>query len=281
MIIQFILSAFLLLSILLLSFALDMGGVGLAGHWIALMIVAGGTLSVAVLVYPWRKLLWTARMVRKAFGPLDKADGTIQSIVHLARNYRQTWDIRQLERQVKDLPPGLLKTGMELIAYQCDRNKMKEVLQQETTSLRGQYENSREMIRQLSQTALSLGLLGTVVNFIRFLGLTRDLQELAGLAAVAFLSLFYGILLAKLGLAPLADRLKETMAEEMFRLDLIQEGILGIQDREHPRAIRFRLETYLAARDPQGSTFPSRETGVMGPGKGVLEGKRMGPILVN
>jgi chemotaxis protein MotA len=281
MIIQFILSAVLLLSILLLSFALDMGGVGLAGHWIALMIVAGGTLSVAFLVYPWRKLLWTAQMVRKAFGSPDKADGTIQSIVHLSRNCRQGWDIRHLERQVKDLPPGLLKTGMELIAYQCDRNKMKEVLQQETTSLRGQYENSREMIRQLSQTALSLGLLGTVVNFIRFLGLTRDLQELAGLAAVAFLSLFYGILLAKVGLAPLADRLKDYMAEEMFRLDLIQEGILGIQDREHPRAIRFRLETYLAARDPQGSTSPSREAGVMGPGKGVLEGKSMGPLLVN
>ena len=278
---QIILSAVLLASILLLSFSLEMSGVGYVSNLIALMVVLGGTLSVALMIYPWRKLIWTARMVRKAFRPLDKPDGTIQAIVHLARNYRQGWDIRHLERQGRNLPPGFLKTGVELIAYQCDREKMKEVLGQEAASIQGQYENARIVIRHLSQIALSLGFIGTVVNLIRFLGLCRDLQELAGYSAVAFLSFFYGVLLGRLGFAPLADRLKESMAEEKFRLDLIQEGILGIQDREHPRAIRFKLETYLAARGATESTPQTPEIEAIRPAEVALESKRIGSILVN
>ena len=135
---QIILSAGLLTSIFLLSFSLDMSGVGWVSNLIALMVVMGGTLSVALMVYPWKKLIWTARMVKKAFRPLDKADGTIQAIVHLARTYRQGWDIRHLERQGQNLPPGLLKTGIELIAYQWDRGKMKEFLGQEAASVQGQ-----------------------------------------------------------------------------------------------------------------------------------------------
>ena len=278
---QIILSAGLLTSIFLLSFSLDMSGVGWVSNLIALMVVMGGTLSVALMVYPWKKLIWTARMVKKAFRPLDKADGTIQAIVHLARTYRQGWDIRHLERQGQNLPTGLLKTGIELIAYQWDREKMKEVLGQEAASIQGQYENARMVIRHLSQIALFLGFIGTVVNLIRFLGLSRDLQELAGYAAVAFLSFFYGVLLGRLGLIPLADRLKEYMADEKFRLELIQEGILGIQDREHPRAIRFKLETYLAARNASGTISQTPEIEVIRPAEMALENKRIGSILVN
>ena len=278
---QIILSAILLTSIFFLSFSLEMSGVGFVSNLIALMVVLGGTLSVALMIYPERKLIWTARMVRKAFRPLDKADGTIQAIVHLARTYRQGWDIRHLERQAKNLPPGLLKTGVELIAYQCDRDKMKEVLGQEAASIQGQYENAGKVIRNLSRIALSLGLIGTVVNLIRFLGLCRDLQELAAYSAVAFLSFFYGVLLGRLGFSPLADRLKEYMADEKFRLELIQEGILGIQDREHPRTIRFKLETYLAARGATESNPQAPEIKAIHPAEVALESKRIGSILVN
>jgi chemotaxis protein MotA len=279
---QIILSAGVLTSLFLLSFSLEVGsGVNLVSHLTALMVVMGGTLSIALMVYPWRRLIWTARMVRKSFRPLDKAEATIQAIVHLARNYRQGWDIRLLERQAQNLPPGLLKTGVEMIAYQWDRDKMREVLGQETASVEGQYESARGVIRYLSQVALSLGFIGTVVNLVRSLGLCRDLQELAGYSAVAFLSFFYGVLLGRVGLIPLADRLKEYLGDERFRLELIREGILGIQDREHPRAIRFKLETYLAGRGAAEPIPQAPEIEAIRPAEVSLESKRISSILVN
>jgi len=82
-------------------------------------------------------------------------------------------------------------------------------------------------------------------------------------------------------LVPLADRLKEHLADEKFRLALIQEGILGIQDREHPRAIRFKLETYLAARNGPQAAAGAQEIEAIPPTEVGLESKRIGSILVN
>jgi len=276
---QIISSAVLFIS-LFVSFHLDIGGVGLISNLIALCFVIGGTLAIALMIYPWKSLVCTTRMVKKTFHPLDKPNATILAIVHLARSYRQGWDIRNLERQGKDLPPGLLKTGVELIACRCDRNKMKQVLQQEATSVQEQYENAMKMIPHLSQMALSLGLIGTFVNSIRFYGLSRDLQELAGYAVAAFLTIFYGVLLGELGLVPLADRMKGYCSEEIFRLDLIQEGMMGIQDREHPRSIRFRLESHLAPRDTKDSIVQAPEIEIARE-EVALESKRIGSILVN
>ncbi len=281
MIKQVIPSTALLICILLLSLTLDMGGVGSSSNWIALMVTAGGVLSVALLGYPWRNLIHTARMVKKTFHPLDKPHDTILAIAHLARSYRQGWDIRNLERQGKNLPPGLLKTGVELIACRYDRNKVKQVLHQEATAIQGQYEEAMKMIYRLSQAALSLGLIGTVVHFIRFYGLSFDLAEPAGFGAAAFLSIFYGVLVGKLGLVPLANRMKEHCSGEMFRLDLIQEGILGIQDLEHPRSIRFRLESRLAPQDIRNSIVQAPEIEIVRPEEVALESKRIGSILVN
>ncbi|MCX5919040.1 MAG: MotA/TolQ/ExbB proton channel family protein [Deltaproteobacteria bacterium] len=278
---QIVFSSVLLTSIFMLSFNHDAGGVGLVSNLMALAFVVGGTLAIALMVYPWKRLVWTARMVKKTFHPLDKPNATILAIVHLARSYRQGWDIRNLERQGKDLPPGLLKTGVELIACRYDRNKMKQVLYQEATSVLEQYENAVKMIHNLSQLALSLGLIGTFVNFIRFYGSSRDLEELAGYAVAAFLSIFYGVLLGKLGLVLLADRMKGYCSEEMSHLDLVQEGMMGIQDREHPRSIRFRLESHLAPRDTRDSIVQAPEIEIAHPEEVALGSKRIGSVLVN
>jgi chemotaxis protein MotA len=278
---QILPSMALLIFILFLSLTLDVGGVGSSSNWIALMIVAGGALSFAFLVYPWRNLLQTARMVKKTFHPLDNPHDTVLAVAHLARSYRQGWDIRNLERQGNDLPPGLLKTGVELIACRYDRKKMKQVLHQETAAIQGQYEEAMKMIHCLSQAALSLGLIGTAVHFFHFYGFSLDLGELSGFGAAAFLSIFYGILVGKLGFVPLANRMKDHCSEEMFRLDLIQEGILGIQDLEHPRSIRFRLESRLAPQDIGSSIVQLPEIETVRPEEVALESKRIGSILVN
>jgi flagellar motor component MotA len=233
------------------------------------------------MTYPMKKLVWAFQILKKSLGPQEKSDGLIQAVVRLSRHYRGGWDIRHLEQQVKDLPPGLLKTGVGLIAYQYDRDKSQQVLHQEALCIRGQYESAGNILHNIAQIVPSMGLIGTIVNFIRFASLANDIHGLAGCTAVAFLSAFYGVLLARLGLFPLANKLKEFIAEEAFRMDLIQEGILDIWDQEHPRAIQFKLESRLAARETLNQN-PKSSTGALLPSEEMaLEGKRVGSVLVN
>lgn len=278
---QIMISVLLLTGIFFLSFNLEAGGMGLVSNLNALMIVIGGTICATLITYPMKKLIWTFQILKKSLGPQEKIDGLIQAVVHLSRNYRGGWDIRHLEQQVKDLPPGLLKTGVGLIAYQYDRDKSEQVLHQEALCIQSQYESARKILQNISQIVPSMGLIGTIVNFIRFAGLASDIHGLAGYTAVAFLSTFYGVLLARLGLIPLADKLKECIAEQAFRMDLIQEGILDIWDQEHPRAIQFKLESRLAARETLNQNPQSPTVALLPSEKMPLEGKSVGSMLVN
>jgi chemotaxis protein MotA len=278
---QIMISILLLTAIFFLSFFLDAGSMGVVSNLNALMIVLGGTIGATLMSYPMKRLVFTFKVLKKSLGARGEGEGLIPVIVRLARNYRGGWDIRHLEQQVKELPPGLLRTGVEMIAYQYDRGKIDQVMRQEASGIRDQYESAGEILQHLSQIVPSMGLIGTLVNFIRFLGLSNDIHGLAGYAALAFLSTFYGVLLSRVGLVPLGIKIKELIREETFRMDLIREGILDILDQEHPRSIQFKLESRLAAREtlnpipksPEVVLLPSEEIG--------LESKGVGSILIN
>lgn len=248
MIRQIIPPGLLLVAIIFLNFSVGCEGIGWVANLNALMLVAGGTFCYAMMTYPQKKLYLTARVAMKSFRPFGDLKSMIQTIGQLARLYQGGWGIRNLEGKVKDLPPGLLRMGVESIAYQYDREKIKQVLQQEASLIRSQYESAGKVLGDLAQMAISMGLIGTLIYFVRFFDIARDFQGLLGFSAGAFLSTFYGILFCKMGLNPLTGKVKEFMAEEDFQMEFIQDGVLGISDLEHPRAIRFKLENHLSAR---------------------------------
>jgi flagellar motor component MotA len=267
----------LLVVIIFLSFTLGGEGIGWVSNLNALMLVLGGAFCYALMTYPREKLFLTARLVIKSFSPPDNIKNMIQTIGHLARLYQGGWGIRNLEGKVKELPPGLLRMGVECIAYQYERDKIKQVLEKEASCLRGQYESAGKVLSDLSQMVISMGLIGTLIYFVRFFHAAQDIHELLGFSAGAFLSTFYGILFGKLGLNPLLGKVRDFMAEEDFRMELVQEGVLAISDLEHPRVIRFRLENHSMAR--AATNQPPREPEVVLLSKEVVLDRRIEPVL--
>ncbi len=274
---QIIPASSLLLLIIFLSFTIGGEGIEWVSNINALMLVLGGTLCYALMTYPRGKLFLTARVVIKAFSPPGNIKDMIQSIGHLARLYQGGWGIRNLEGKVKDLPPGLLRMGLESIAYQHNRDQIKRVLEKEASCVRSQYESAAKVLRDLSQMVISMGLIGTLIYFVRFFHAAQDIQELLGFSAGAFLSTFYGILFCKMGLNPILGKVKDFMAEEDFRMELIQEGVLAISDLEHPRVIRFKLENHSTARAATNQLPREPEVALLS--KEVVLDRRIEPVL--
>jgi chemotaxis protein MotA len=219
---------------------------GLASNLNALMIVLGGTFFATLIAYPWGKLVFTARLLKESFAGSVEIAATIQSIVNLARIYRQK-DIRSLEQEVNHLPPGLLKIGVELIAYKYSRDNIEQILHSEAVSTYNRYVTSHKILSSMARLAPALGLAGTIVSLIRIFGHIDNPQGLIGFMAVALLCTFYGVILANLCFVPLSNKLKEFMDQDELRMEMIQQGILDLYDQEHPRAIQYKLETLTRA----------------------------------
>jgi chemotaxis protein MotA len=241
MIPQLLISIFLSVVIFFLAFYLKVEEVGLVSNLNALMIVLGGTFAATLIAYPWKKFLWTLALVKKSFQRQDEIGVTIQMIVHLARAYRQG-GIRTLEQQGEKLPPGLLKSSIELIAIRCPRERMEQIVQKEAQLIYIQFETACKILHSMARLAPALGLAGTIVTLIRVFGHLTDPQSLVGYMAIALFSTLYGVVLANLCFVPLANKLRDFMDHEEIQKELIQEGILDIYDEENPRAIQFKLE---------------------------------------
>ena len=232
----------LLITIFLLAFNLGVKEMGLASNLNALMIVLGGTICATLLAYPWQKLLTTIKLLQKSFTGRTEIEKTIQTIVHLARINKKN-DIRLLERETQHLPDGLIKTGMELMSYHFTRENVEQILHKEALFNSSRYETVHKILSNMAKLAPAMGLAGTIVNLIRVYEHISNPQSLMGYMAIALMSTFYGVILANACFVPLANKLREFMDQDALRMDLILEGMLHIYDREHPRAIQYKMET--------------------------------------
>jgi len=256
MILQALFSLVLFIFIFFLAFNLDVGSMGLGSNLNALMIVLGGTLSASLIAYPWKRLFWTARLLKKAFTSRSEIDWTIDTLLKMTRTYRKD-GIRALERLGEKIPDGLLKDAVELMACNYTKEKIEHILAKEVQITTSQYETAEKILYTMARLAPALGLTGTIVNLIHIFRHISDSQSLVGYMAVALLSTFYGVVLGNLCFIPLSNKLRDFMDQEQIRLELIQEGILDVYDAENPTAIECKLEA-LSTSDIRPIGIPSR-----------------------
>jgi chemotaxis protein MotA len=243
---QAICSLLILISIFILIFNLEVKEMGLLSNLCALLLVLGGTFAATLIAYPLKKLLWTTQLLKKSFTYGEEINQTIERIVNLAQIHRKN-GVRVLEQEANKLPPGLMKTGVELIAYHYTRDKIEQILNKEALCIHNQHETSYKLLYNMARLAPALGLAGTIISLIRIFGHIENPQNLIGYMAVALLSTFYGVILANICFVPLANKLREFMDQNELQMDMIQEGILDLFDQEHPRAMRYKLETLSAS----------------------------------
>jgi chemotaxis protein MotA len=239
---QMSVSLIFLMTIFFLAFNIEVNELGFVSNLNAIMIVMGGTFFATLLAFPLKKLFLTIHFLKKSFNCHKDIDWTIHTIVNLARINKRN-GIRSLEAEGNKLTSGLIKTGIELITYQFDRNNIEEILRKEALFNYSQYETAHKILSSMAKLAPAMGLAGTIVNLIRIFGHISNPQSLMGYMAIALLSTFYGVVLANICFVPLSNKLREFMDQDLLRMDIIQEGILDIFDLEHPQAIQYKLET--------------------------------------
>ena len=271
---QAICSLLILISIFILTVNLEVTEMGVLSNFCALLVVLGGTFAATMIAYPLKKLFRTARLLKESFTYGEENNRTIESIVNLAHIYRKN-GVRHLEQEGHKLPPGLIKTGVELIAYHYTRDKIEQILNKEALCIHNRHEASYKMLYNMARLAPALGLTGTIISLIRIFGHIDNPQNLIGYMAIALLSTFYGVILANICFVPLANKLRDFMDHNELQMDIIQEGILDLFDHEHPRAIHYKLETLSASMGTSTRTHSQPALVLLSPLTSYEEAKQL------
>ena len=113
----------------------------------------------------------------------------------------------------------------------------------------GAYEEKHRAAAKIWESAggyaPTIGILGAVMGLIHVMENLTDPSKLGSGIAVAFVATIYGVGSANLLFLPIGNKLKQIIASEVKRRELLAEGLVAIAHGENPRIIESKLRGFL------------------------------------
>ncbi len=215
---------------------------------VALLLVVGGTLTVAIMTYPMRdiKLLFTA-----FFGIFRKNNISLEdsatAIVSVAQQLQVSKTALTTASQ-NNKYDKFLRDGFDLIISGLTQDEIHDILTEKIYREKQRDDKQGHVLRNLAKYPPAFGLIGTVlglVSLMRSLGEGADTASVGSRMALALIATLYGLAFANFFLVPLAEHFALKAEKQKNLKELQFEGLLMIREKRSPLAIQEMMNTYL------------------------------------
>jgi chemotaxis protein MotA len=229
------------------------------------VIVLGGTLTVALLCFPFNRLFQAMKIVIGAMLGRNENDYVemIDTIVNTSQVYRT--NPKSSLDQIPETAHPFFREGMQmLVEYGFNSEDLDRILQNNIDGKKKRDHDEVKVWHTISRFPPAFGLLGATVGMISLLQTLGEpgAQDRIGPAmATALVATFYGLIFANLVFIPIAEKVHEIASQDAVMRNLIKEGILMIQEKRHPLLISEYLKSFLAAKDRSGAPGESGSSG--------------------
>jgi chemotaxis protein MotA len=245
--------------IALLAWAM-MSGSGLSTFWDfnSVLITIGGTLADTLMSYHLDTIVDVMKIARNAFAEEEhNLPETINTIVQFADKARRE-GLLALDEDADALEDPFLQKGIRLVVDGTTPELVKSILETELIFITQRHKTGQSVFETMGTFAPAFGMLGTLIGLIQML-VHLDSPEAVGPGmATALVTTFYGSLLANLVCLPIANKLKNKSAQEVYVKEAIIEGVLSIQSGDNPRIVQEKLKSFLPPKDREEVTMPER-----------------------
>lgn len=219
----------------------------------AMVIVLGGTLTVALLCFPFSQLFRAIRVVTgKMLGKMEfNYIEMIDIIVNTSQVYRS--NPKASLEQISGESHPFFKEGMQmLVEYGFNSEDLDRILTNSIDGKKKRDHDDAKVWHTVSRFPPAFGLMGATVGMISLLqglGEPGAQDKIGGAMATALVATFYGIAAANLIFIPIAEKVHEVSSQDHIMRNLIKEGILMIQEKRHPILISEYLKSFLDEKD--------------------------------
>ncbi len=226
-------------------------------HLPSMLIVLGGTVAYAFMSYQARDVKTAFQaigwMLKKPSSPREGMQTEIGRLIRWGYIV-QAKGLKSLESQVKGvkLEDPLLHYCLELVASNYTPHALRTMLETAMDHAYLRRMAPADVLKSMAATAPAFGMIGTLVGMVIMLqGVGADMSSLGQGLAVALLTTLYGVLLARLLFLPAAAKLEQMEELTRFRNQLMLEGLVMLAEKQNPRHMQDRLNSFL----PPGEQF--------------------------
>ncbi|MBI5664052.1 MAG: MotA/TolQ/ExbB proton channel family protein [Nitrospirae bacterium] len=150
-------------------------------------------------------------------------------------------NIRNVENKIKGIDDDFLRLGAKLLINNYGGRDIKNIMEREMTIRLVERNFSQNLLKTIARLTPSFGLAGTVISLIKMFKHMESVDTIAPMMAVALMSTFYGVIISNLIMLPFCAKLKEQAIEAELTMNIAIEGILAINNMEHPLKIEERI----------------------------------------
>ena len=225
----------------------------------SLFITLGGTMCSVMMSYSMETFLDTFKIAKQAFFSKEQDIGeTINTIVRFADKARRE-GLLALDEDANNLTDPFLQKGIRLVVDGTTQELVRNILETEVAFVSDRHKTGQAVFETIGAMAPAFGMLGTLIGLIQMLLKLDKPEEIGPGMAVALVTTFYGSVIANMFALPIANKLKARNQREVFIKEAIIEGVLSIQAGDNPRVVQEKLKSFLAPKERERVTLPTRK----------------------
>ncbi len=209
----------------------------------SLLIVVCGTIAVVMVKFSLKQFFGAFKVAMRAFiFKLESPEDLIELIVQLATTARKEG---MLALEKVEIENEFLNEGVQMLVDGHDRDSIQNVLSKDMRLTVERHKWGAKVFSATGDVAPAMGMIGTLIGLVQMLSAMDDPKSIGPAMAVALLTTLYGAMLANMIALPIADKLNLRKTEESRIKSLCLDGILAVQEGQHPRIIESMLKAYL------------------------------------
>lgn len=224
---------------------------GATGHLVqfaAAVIVFGGTLGAVLLSFSYKDLKLALGSLKLIF--INKKishEETINTILELLVIARKR-GLMALQEEILKIKDPYLKRGINYVIDGLSGNLIRETLEREMLAYEEMMRRASKVFESAGGYAPTIGIIGAILGLIHVLKNVADPTKIGVGIATAFVATIYGVGSANLLFIPISKRIINKIEEELILMELMIEGVLGIEAGMNPYYLKAKLEAFIKDR---------------------------------
>ncbi len=214
------------------------------------LIVIGGTIANAFMSYNANSVILAFQamwhMIKKPKATREGLNAEIMRLIKWSYIVQAKGFVGLEGETGAKLREPLLRYGINLVVTDYKGAAIREMM---NTAVEADFERSISpviVLRNMASTAPAFGMVGTLVGMIIMLqNIQGDMTRIGLGLSVALLATLYGIIVARLFCLPAADKLMQKEDVMRFRNYMMTEGLVLLSEKQSPRYMQDKLNSYL------------------------------------
>lgn len=216
-------------------------------NFVSLVIVFGGSFSVALMTYGVKKTGHLFSLFFRVFKTSSYSEiKIVEELLMVSKGLYQ--GDKSIEQLSKDQLHPFLKDGLYLIHNKFEKAKLKKILVTMLSERESSFDNINEQIVTFAKYPPAFGMMGTIIGLVSVLNQISDANDMSNIGpsmAVALITTLYGIFLSNYIIQPIGDNYTAKNNHDIKVRKIIIEGVLLINESEDPVYVREILLSYL------------------------------------